>query len=96
MDQLICRVHSHMLGLVERPYSSRVAVQDISSHDVDTDVFDVVGPVCESTDTFAQDVMLPSDTHRGDYLALRSAGAYGEVMSMTYNCRRLPDSVFSK
>lgn len=78
-------------------YQAHHSIENISSHnDEGTDVFDVVGPVCESTDTFAQDVMLPSDTQRGDYLALRSAGAYGEVMSMTYNCRRLPDSVFSK
>ncbi len=78
-------------------YQAHHFIENISSHsEENTDVYDVVGPVCESTDTFAKDVKLPSDTHRGDYIALRSAGAYGEVMAMTYNCRKLPDSVFSK
>lgn len=78
-------------------YQAHHFIENISSiNEGDTDVYDVVGPVCESTDTFAKDVKLPSDTHRGDYLALRSAGAYGEVMAMTYNCRKLPDAVFSK
>jgi len=56
--------------------------------------YDVVGPVCESSDTFAKYIELP-ETHRGDILAIRSAGAYGEAMASRYNLRDLPPSVFS-
>jgi len=52
-------------------------------------VYDVVGPICESSDVFARDYSLPP-TRRGDLLAIRSAGAYGETMASTYNCRPLP------
>lgn len=56
--------------------------------------YDVVGPVCESADTFAKFIELP-ETRRGDLLAIRSAGAYGEVMASRYNLRDLPRAVFS-
>lgn len=56
--------------------------------------YDVVGPVCESSDTFAKFIELP-ETKRGDLIAIRSAGAYGEVMASRYNLRDLPGSVFS-
>ncbi|MDE7152393.1 MAG: hypothetical protein K2O27_09060, partial [Candidatus Amulumruptor sp.] len=56
------------------------------------DTYDVVGPICESSDCFGVGERLP-ETHRGDMLALRSAGAYGEIMSSQYNCRRLPGSL---
>jgi len=56
--------------------------------------YDVVGPVCESSDTFAKNIELP-ETSRGDIIAIRSAGAYGEVMASRYNLRDLPYSVFS-
>jgi diaminopimelate decarboxylase len=56
--------------------------------------YDVVGPVCESSDTFAKFIELP-ETHRGDIIAIRSAGAYGESMASRYNMRDLPESVFS-
>jgi len=56
--------------------------------------YDVVGPVCESSDTFAKYIELP-ETHRGDLIAIRSAGAYGEVMAMRYNLRDLPKAMFS-
>ncbi|MGZ3942674.1 MAG: diaminopimelate decarboxylase, partial [Bacteroidia bacterium] len=48
--------------------------------------YDVVGPICESSDCFGKAVDLP-ETERGDIIALRSAGAYGEVMSSSYNLR---------
>lgn len=51
--------------------------------------YDVVGPICESTDVFDKNVKLNAVT-RGDLLALRSAGAYGEIMASQYNCRKLP------
>ena len=56
--------------------------------------YDVVGPVCESSDTFAKYIELP-ETRRGDIIAIRSAGAYGEAMAMRYNLRDLPKAVFS-
>jgi diaminopimelate decarboxylase len=56
--------------------------------------YDVVGPICESADTFAKFIELP-ETRRGDVIAIRSAGAYGEVMASRYNLRDLPPSVFS-
>jgi len=56
--------------------------------------YNVVGPVCESADTFARYIDLPL-TKRGDLIAIRSAGAYGEVMASRYNLRDLPKSVFS-
>jgi diaminopimelate decarboxylase len=56
--------------------------------------YDVVGPVCESADTFGKYIELP-ETQRGDLIAIRSAGAYGEAMASRYNLRDLPQSVFS-
>jgi diaminopimelate decarboxylase len=55
--------------------------------------YDVVGPICESSDCFARQIRLPY-TRRGDLLALRSAGAYGEIMASQYNCRALPGNYF--
>lgn len=51
--------------------------------------YDVVGPICESSDVFAKAIDL-DECHRGDILAIRSAGAYGEIMASQYNCRPLP------
>lgn len=56
--------------------------------------YDVVGPICESSDTFAKYIELP-ESSRGDILAIRSAGAYGEAMASRYNLRDLPKAVFS-
>jgi diaminopimelate decarboxylase len=56
--------------------------------------YDVVGPICESSDVFGKDIVL-NECHRGDYIAIRSAGAYGESMASTYNGRQLPSSIFS-
>lgn len=53
--------------------------------------YDVVGPVCESSDVFGKDREL-AEVHRGDLLAIRTAGAYGESMSSCYNLRPLPRS----
>ncbi|VAV87167.1 Diaminopimelate decarboxylase [hydrothermal vent metagenome] len=57
--------------------------------------YDIVGPVCETGDTFARDRDLP-DLNSGDLVAIRSAGAYGAVMSSTYNTRRLIPEVLVK
>ena len=51
--------------------------------------YDVVGPICESSDVFAKEIEL-NTVHRGDLIAMRSAGAYGEIMASQYNCRKLP------
>ncbi len=58
-----------------------------------TQAYDVVGPICESSDRFAEAEMLP-ESKRGDLIALRSAGAYGQIMASQYNCRPLPTSVY--
>lgn len=56
--------------------------------------YDVVGPICESSDCFGKAVEL-NEVRRGDLIAIRSAGAYGEIMASQYNCRRLPVGYFS-
>jgi len=56
------------------------------------DVFDVVGPICESADFFARDRALPP-VKRGDLLAIFTAGAYGFTMAGNYNTRALPAEV---
>ena len=57
--------------------------------------YDVVGPCCESSDVFGKDILL-EECHRGDFIAIRSAGAYGESMASQYNCRPLAPAVFSE
>lgn len=57
-------------------------------------LYDVCGPICETTDYFGKNVLLP-ETKRGDVLAIRSAGAYGEVMASDYNLRGCPSVYFS-
>jgi len=53
---------------------------------------DVVGPICESSDYFGKNRLLPK-VKEGDYLAIMSAGAYGFSMASNYNCRRKPAEV---
>ena len=60
-----------------------------------TDIYDVVGPICESSDVFGKQVTLDK-TSRGDLIAIRSAGAYGETMASCYNCRTLPKGYLSE
>lgn len=74
-------------------YDAYHRIENISSDEV-TEVYDMVGPICESSDVFGKDVEL-NKTHRGDLIALRSAGAYGEVMASQYNCRQLPKAYYS-
>jgi diaminopimelate decarboxylase len=74
-------------------YDAYHRIENISG-DGDPETYDVVGPICESSDVFGKDVLLNS-VRRGDLIALRSAGAYGEVMASQYNCRKLPASCFS-
>jgi diaminopimelate decarboxylase len=74
-------------------YQAYHKIENISS-DSETQKYDVVGPICESSDFFGKDIEL-NETHRGDLIVLRSAGAYGEVMASQYNLRKLPKSYFS-
>lgn len=69
-------------------YQAYHKIENISN-DLPEDVYDVVGPICESSDTFAKDAYL-NKIHRGDLIALRSTGAYGETMASQYNSRKLP------
>lgn len=68
-------------------------IENISS-EREYETYDVVGPICESSDTFGENVLL-NQTQRGDFIAVRSAGAYGEAMTSRYNCREVPNSYFS-
>ncbi|EFZ36182.1 diaminopimelate decarboxylase [Hoylesella oralis ATCC 33269] len=69
-------------------YQAYHKIENISS-DEKMRTYDVVGPICESSDVFAKSIDL-NTTHRGDLIAIRSAGAYGEIMASQYNCRKLP------
>ena len=69
-------------------YQAYHRIENITS-DMDKRIYDVVGPICESSDCFGKDVTLNA-TQRGDLIAIRSAGAYGEIMASQYNCRALP------
>ena len=69
-------------------YQAVHKIENISSEEP-TETYDVVGPICESSDVFAKAIDL-NKTKRGDLIAIRSAGAYGEIMASQYNCRRLP------
>ena len=76
-------------------YEAHHEIQNLTpTHGNERQIYDIVGPVCESSDVFARDCELPV-TQRGDLIAIRSAGAYGESMASTYNMRSLPGSVFS-
>ncbi len=74
-------------------YQAHHKIENITPRSGVTDVYDVVGPICESSDTFGTDERLPQ-TQRGDMIAMRSAGAYGEIMASQYNCRQLPKAYF--
>ncbi|MDR2118784.1 MAG: diaminopimelate decarboxylase [Tannerellaceae bacterium] len=74
-------------------YDAYHRMENITSDEA-VELYDVVGPICESSDVFGRDVEL-NKARRGDLLALRSAGAYGEIMASQYNCRKLPASFFS-
>ena len=89
-----CIVDAGFTDLI-RPalYQAYHRIENLSS-DEPEDTYDVVGPICESTDVFAKQIDL-NRCHRGDLIAIRSAGAYGEIMASQYNCRRLPQAYYS-
>jgi len=86
-----CIIDAGMTELI-RPalYQAYHKVENLTSHEPDK-IYDVVGPICESSDVFVEGYQMP-ESHRGDIIALRSAGAYGEIMASSYNCRQLPNS----
>ena len=103
---LICRVlyvkHGHEKDFVivdagmtdlMRPalYGSTHEARNLSHPEAPIARFDIVGPICESSDVFLSDYNLPSP-QRGDLIVFKSAGAYGEIMASCYNCRQLPES----
>ena len=89
-----CIVDAGFTDLI-RPalYQAYHKIENVTS-DEPMATYDVVGPICESTDVFAKQTDL-NRCHRGDLLAIRSAGAYGEIMASQYNCRRLPEGYMS-
>ena len=74
-------------------YQAHHKIQNISNPEGESEKYDVVGPICESSDTFGEDEQL-SAVKRGDLLAIRSAGAYGEIMASHYNLRPFAPAVF--
>lgn len=86
-----CIVDAGMTDLI-RPalYGSYHHIENQSAQSPsDYVTYDVVGPICESSDVFIKNYGMPR-TQRGDIIAIRSAGAYGEIMASGYNCRQLP------
>lgn len=75
-------------------YGAYHRIDNLTSSSSEYGVYDVVGPICESSDVFVRDYAMPL-TQRGDILAIRSAGAYGEVMASQYNMRPLPKHIIS-
>lgn len=75
-------------------YQSVHKIQNLTSISVATERYDVVGPICESSDCFGKSIIL-TETKRGDLLAIRTAGAYGEVMASQYNLRDLVKPFYS-
>ncbi len=76
-------------------YQAYHKIENVTSPSKAIIKYDVVGPICESSDCFGKAVELP-ETKRGDLIAIRSAGAYGEVMSSRYNLRDEVRSYFSE
>ena len=90
-----CIVDAGFTDLI-RPalYQAYHKIENLSSEEP-AEAYDVVGPICDSTDVFAKQIDL-NKAHRGDLLAIRSAGAYGEIMASQYNCRKLPVGYISE
>ena len=89
-----CIIDAGMTDLI-RPalYQAYHKIENIGSEEP-LEAYDVVGPICESSDVFAKQIDL-NRAHRGDLIAIRSAGAYGEIMASQYNCRKLPQGYMS-
>lgn len=75
-------------------YGAHHKIENLTSCYAQNDKYDIVGPICESTDVFDTGITLPK-TVRGDLIAFRTAGAYGEIMASRYNLRKLPNVYYS-
>ena len=75
-------------------YQAYHKIENLTSEE-SMEKYDVVGPICESSDVFGKAVDL-NKARRGDLIAIRSAGAYGEIMASGYNCRPLPKGYTSE
>jgi diaminopimelate decarboxylase len=75
-------------------YQAYHKIENLTSSSDKLERYDVVGPICESSDCFGKALMLP-ETARGDLIAIRTAGAYGETMASQYNLRDLVKSYYS-
>ena len=90
-----CIVDAGLTDLISPAlYQAYHKIENLSSEEP-MEAYDVVGPICESTDVFAKQIDI-NKAHRGDLLAIRSAGAYGEIMASQYNCRQLPVGYISE
>jgi diaminopimelate decarboxylase len=67
---------------------------DVLTSQLPKKTYDVVGPICETSDTFRRGIQLP-ELNRGDLVAIRSTGAYGEVMSSDFNLRDRAKAYYS-
>lgn len=75
-------------------YQASHKIENLTTTSTELERYDVVGPICESSDSFAKALLFPK-TKRGDIIAIRTAGAYGEVMASNYNLRnRIESFVF--
>lgn len=75
-------------------YQAYHKIENLTSEDPQKERYDVVGPICESSDSFGKALMLPA-CKRGDLVAIRSTGAYGEVLSSNYNLRNKVAAVYN-
>lgn len=75
-------------------YQAYHKIENLSNSNGRLQRYDVVGPICESSDCFGKALQLP-DTRRGDLIAIRSTGAYGEVMASNYNLREKVKAYYS-
>jgi diaminopimelate decarboxylase len=74
-------------------YQSYHKIENITNNSETNIKYDVVGPICESSDCFGKLVEL-TETKRGDLIAIRSTGAYGEVMTSSYNLRDKAKAIY--
>ena len=102
VSQVVSKMGVHRVGLdagmnaLMRPalYESKHRIVNISRwQETISKHFDVVGPICESTDVLAKHILLPEDTQEADVMLIDTAGAYGFVMANQYNKRALPREV---
>lgn len=95
VDKQFCIVDAGMTDLI-RPalYHASHKIENLTATTAAEELYDVVGPICESSDVFLTHYRMLA-TRRGDLLAIRTAGAYGETMASGYNLRRLPGHVTS-